>query len=194
MILSLTPSLLPRGPLFQGIVSGAAGALGYMFGVFAVWLVRYMRSRDTSPPAPRWAWPALGVVALVSIIGGQYLFHVWQDDVRDLMGVPHLAWYNYPQAAALAVVVFLVLVAFGKSIRWAVRFLMIQLERIAPRRVSGVVAVGLVVALVISVINGVVARNVMSALNTTFDAVNNEDTTANGAPTTRCAPVVRNRR
>src|SRR3979409_230717 len=36
--LSMTPSLLPRGPLFQGIVSGAAGAIGYGLGVFAVWL------------------------------------------------------------------------------------------------------------------------------------------------------------
>ena len=51
--LSLTPSLLPRGPLFQAIVSGAAGAIGYGIGVFAVWLVRYMRSKDTSPPAPQ---------------------------------------------------------------------------------------------------------------------------------------------
>ncbi|HYZ69956.1 MAG TPA: alpha/beta-hydrolase N-terminal domain-containing protein, partial [Mycobacterium sp.] len=57
--LSLTPSLLPRGPLFQGIVSGAAGAIGYGLGVFAVWLVRYMRSKDTSPPAPRLAWIGL---------------------------------------------------------------------------------------------------------------------------------------
>ena len=57
--LSMTPSLLPRGPLFQGLVSGAAGAIGYGLGVFGVWLVRYMRSKDTSPPAPRWAWLAL---------------------------------------------------------------------------------------------------------------------------------------
>ena len=49
---SLTPSLLPRGPLFQGLVSGAAGAIGYGLGVFAVWLVRYMASRDSSPPPP----------------------------------------------------------------------------------------------------------------------------------------------
>lgn len=26
--LSMTPSLLPRGPLFQGLVSGASGAIG----------------------------------------------------------------------------------------------------------------------------------------------------------------------
>ena len=61
--LSLTPSLLPRGPLFQGMVSGAAGAIGYGLGVFGVWLVRYMRSKDTSPPAPRWAWIGLVVAA-----------------------------------------------------------------------------------------------------------------------------------
>lgn len=47
--LSMTPSLLPRGPLFQGIVSGAAGACGYGLGVLGVFLVRYMRSKDTSP-------------------------------------------------------------------------------------------------------------------------------------------------
>ena len=55
MWFSLTPSLLPRGPLFQGLVSGAAGAIGYGLGVLAVWLSRYMRSKDTSPAAPGWA-------------------------------------------------------------------------------------------------------------------------------------------
>ena len=44
--LSMTPSLLPRGPLFQGLLSGACGAIGYGLGVFVVWLVRYMRSKD----------------------------------------------------------------------------------------------------------------------------------------------------
>ena len=61
---SMTPSLLPRGPLFQGLVSGAAGAIGYALGVFAVWLVRFMRSKDTSPPAPRIAWIVLVVIGV----------------------------------------------------------------------------------------------------------------------------------
>ncbi|OPX10396.1 alpha/beta-hydrolase N-terminal domain-containing protein, partial [Gordonia sp. i37] len=37
---SATPSLLPRGPLFQGIVSGAAAAVGYCLGAFFAWLGR----------------------------------------------------------------------------------------------------------------------------------------------------------
>src|ERR1700755_2743823 len=50
---SLTPSLLPRGPLFQGVVSGCSGAIGYGLGVFAVWPVRVMRQEKYRPPAPR---------------------------------------------------------------------------------------------------------------------------------------------
>ena len=64
---SLTPSLLPRGPLFQGLVSGAAGAIGYGLGVFGVWLVRYMRSHESSPPAPRRAWIALVAVGVIGL-------------------------------------------------------------------------------------------------------------------------------
>ncbi|MFR4188558.1 MAG: alpha/beta-hydrolase N-terminal domain-containing protein, partial [Corynebacterium variabile] len=37
LLLSMTPSLLPRGPLFQGVVSAACAAVGYMIGVFASW-------------------------------------------------------------------------------------------------------------------------------------------------------------
>ena len=97
--LSMTPSLLPRGPLFQGLVSGAAGAIGYGLGVFLVWLVQYMRSKDASPHAPRWAWLAVVVVGVIGQILMIIYFHVWQDDVRDLMGVPRLTFWDHPLTA-----------------------------------------------------------------------------------------------
>src|ERR1700761_7904141 len=65
---SMTPSLLPRGALFQGLVSGFSGAIGYGLGVFGVWLVRYMRSQDGSPPPPRWAWKVLIPVGVVGMV------------------------------------------------------------------------------------------------------------------------------
>ena len=103
-----------RAPV-QGLVSGAAGAIGYALGVFAVWLVRYMRSKDSSPPAPRWAWLAL-VIGIFGTIGMIIWFHVWQDDVRDLMGVPRLKWHDYPVAAVLSIVVLFVLVEIGQLV------------------------------------------------------------------------------
>ncbi|MEZ0342967.1 alpha/beta hydrolase [Mycobacterium sp. pV006] len=171
---SLTPSLLPRGPLFQGLVSGGAGAIGYGIGVFAVWLVRYLRSKDSSPPAPRWAWLVLVVVGAIGMVLAIFWFHRWQDDVRDLMGVPRLGFWDYPLAGAIALVTLFVLVEIGQALRLLVRFLVRQLNRVAPPRVSTVVAVALVVALSVALLNGVVVRFAMDTINKTFAAVNDE--------------------
>ncbi|MDT7730850.1 MAG: hypothetical protein QOK45_1103, partial [Mycobacterium sp.] len=172
--LSMTPSLLPRGPLFQAIVSGAAGAIGYGLGVFAVWLYRYMFSKDTTPPAPRRAWIALVVVGIIGQILMIIWFHVWQDDVRDLNGVPRMGFWDYPLTGFLSIVVLFLFVEIGQLIGRLVRFLVRQLERFAPPRVSAVVVVFLLIALTVALLNGVVARFAMSTINKTFSAVNDE--------------------
>ncbi|OBF36238.1 hypothetical protein A5724_13640 [Mycobacterium sp. ACS1612] len=183
--LSLTPSLLPRGPLFQGIVSGAAGAIGYGLGVFGVWLVRYMRSKDTSPPAPRWAWIGLVIAGVIGQILMIIWFHGWQDDVRDLNGVPRLGFWDYPLTAVLSIVVLFLLVEIGQLIGRLVRFLVSKMDRFMPPRVSAIVVVGLLLALTIALLNGVVARVAMSTINKTFSAVNDETDPDFPAPTSR---------
>ena len=184
LLLSMTPSLLPRGPMFQGIVSGAAGAIGYALGVFAVWLVRFMQSRPSSPPAPRKAWLVLVVVGALAVLLGIVYFHYWQDHVRDLMGVPRLKWYNYIQAGVLSVVVLFLFVEIGQLIGKLVRFLARQLGRVAPPRVSFVVAVVVLLSLGIAILNGVVVRGTMSLLNKSFSAVNDEMDPNHPAPET----------
>ena len=184
VLLSMTPSLLPRGPMFQGIVSGAAGAIGYGLGVFGVWLARFMQSRQTSPPAPRWAWPVLVAGGAVALVSGVFYFHYWQDHVRDLMGVPRLQWYNYLQAAVLSIVVLFAFVEIGQLIGKLVRFLVRQLDRIAPPRVSFVAVVTVILAISIALLNGIVVRGAMDVLNKTFSRVNDELDPNHPAPTT----------
>ncbi len=183
--LSLTPSLLPRGPLFQGIVSGAAGAIGYGLGVFLVWLVRFMRSRPSSPPAPRPAWIALVVLGAIGVVLGIVYFRYWQDQVRDLMGVPRLKWHDYLTAGAIGVALLFVFVEVGQLIGRFVRFLARLLSRVAPPRVSFVVVVVLLLSLGVSVLNGVVVRGAMGLLNKSFSAVNDEMDPDHPPPTTR---------
>ncbi|KUH69894.1 hypothetical protein AU184_13815 [Mycolicibacterium novocastrense] len=181
--LSMTPSLLPRGPLFQGLVSGGAGAFGYGLGVFVVWLVRYMRSKDTSPPAPRQAWIALVVIGVIGQILMNVYFHIWQDEVRDLNGVPRMGFWDHPLTAVLSIVTLFVLVEIGQLIGRLVRFLVRQLERVAPPRVSAVVVVILLIALTIALLNGIVVRFAMTTINSTFAAVNDETDPDFAAPT-----------
>lgn len=171
---SMTPSLLPRSALFQGLVSGISGAIGYGVGVFAVWLVRYMRDRDSSPPAPRWAWKVLIAIGAVGMVIMAIRFHVWQDDVRDLMGVAHLKWYDYPLAAVLSLVALFTLVELGQLVRLLVSILVELLDRFAPFRLSATIVVAFLIVLAITLINGVVVKSAMSTMNHTFASVNNE--------------------
>ncbi|QNI08287.1 hypothetical protein GAN17_19965 [Mycobacterium kubicae] len=172
--LSLTPSLLPRGPLYQGLVSGCSGAIGYGLGVFSVWLVRYMRSQNHSPPPPRWVWVPLIVVGVVGQVLMAIWFHLWQDQVRDLMGVEHLHWYDYPLAAVVSFLVLFTLVEVGQAIRWLFGFLVRQVDRIAPFRVSAAIVFILLVTLTITLLNGVVLKFAMHSMNSSFASVNEE--------------------
>jgi uncharacterized membrane protein len=183
--LSLTPSLLPRGPLFQGLVSGAAGAIGYGIGVLAVWLVRYMQSKETSPHPPRWAWIALIAVAVVGQVLMIVYFHVWQDEVRDLNGVPRMTFWDHPLTAVLSILVLFIFVEIGQLVGKLVRFLVGQLNHVAPPRVSAVVVMVLLLVLSIALLNGVVVRVGMDYLNRTFAAVNDETDPDFSAPTSR---------
>ncbi|CAM3757369.1 alpha/beta hydrolase [Tsukamurella ocularis] len=181
--LSLTPSLLPRGPLFQSLVSGGSGALGYMFGVFGVWLVRFMRSQDSTPPAPRKAWWWLLGIGVVGTTGMVLFFDAWQTRLRDLMDVEYLRFVDYLEIGVLSIVLLYVFVEVGKGVRTLVRWIAGKLGSYCPPRVAAVVAVGLVLFLSVGIINGVVVRGAMDAMNTAFSKVNREGGNDRPAPT-----------
>jgi uncharacterized membrane protein len=173
--LSMTPSLLPRGPLVQGLISGAAAAVGYAAGVFAVSLVRFMRSGNSTAPAPRWAWIALAAVGVIGQIGMIIWFHGWQTELRDLMDVPQLGFWDYPLAAGLTAILLCALLKLGQAVGALTRNLVRTLNHAVPPRVSIVVTVVVLLVLGVALVNGLVVRVVMNALNTSFAAINDED-------------------
>ncbi|MFD6388479.1 alpha/beta hydrolase [Nocardia sp. NPDC060259] len=172
--LSLTPSLLPRGPLFQGVVTGAAAAFGYALGLAVAALMRWMVQREPGPTPTVVRW-GLGIVAILGTVTVLVWYADWQSDLRSLMGVSGLAWYAYPIIVAISAVVFAVLLAVSR-LCWALsRWVGGLLGRVLPTRVAAVLG-GVVVAVVaVAAINGVVADVAMSVLNETFKAVNQED-------------------
>ena len=173
--LSFTPSLLPRGPLFQGLVSGASAAIGYCICVFFTWLARYLVSRDEPwPRPPRWAWLVWGVLAIVGTAFMLYWFMQWQNDIRDLMGVERLPWTAYPKLVVVALVSFVLLMSIGQLWGAGVKRLSRWLTRYVPPRISAAAAAVIIVVVTVFVLNGVVANYGMSALNASFAAANDE--------------------
>ncbi|MGB6208905.1 alpha/beta hydrolase, partial [Mycobacterium sp.] len=139
---------------------------------------------ESSPPAPRRAWLILIAAGAVGMVAMVIWFHVWQDRVRDLMGVTHLRWSDYPLATAVSLLVLFAVVEVGQLVRRLVRFLDLRLDRFAPPRVSAVIVVFLLVALTIALLNGVVVKFAMRTMNNTFAAVNDEINPDTAAPTT----------
>ncbi|BCI86113.1 hypothetical protein NIIDMKKI_13190 [Mycobacterium kansasii] len=138
-------------------------------------------------------WLPLIAVGAVGMVLMAIWFHVWQDDVRDLMGVEHLKWYDYPLAAAVSLIALFTLVEIGQFIRRLVGFLVRQVDRIAPFRVSATIVVVLLVALTITLLNGVVLKFAMRSMNSTFASVN-EEMNPNTAPRGhRCDRAARSR-
>ena len=182
--LSVTPSLLPRGALFQGIVGGGAQAIGYGIGAFLAWLARFMLSRPTRWSSPRRAaWIGLGVAYVVGTAVMFYWFSTWQTEIRNMMGVDNLSWTAYPVIAVVGVVVFAVLMVAGQAWASAIRWLVRQLNRVAPPRISAVAGVTVVVLLTVFVLNGAVANYSMKWLNSTFAAANDEVRPTSTPPT-----------
>ena len=85
--LSLTPSLLPRPALLQGVLSGASFAIGYALGLALTWAVLAVVRRRPSPRAMRIARLILATVAVIGVVVVAVLAVGWQNEVRALVEV-----------------------------------------------------------------------------------------------------------
>ena len=91
--LSLTPSLLPRGVVLQGVISGVTAVIGYGLGSGASAAVRKIQSAEPRPATKRIGWWVLLGATVVLVPLFLFLGRYWQNDVRDLMGMdPLSAW------------------------------------------------------------------------------------------------------
>jgi uncharacterized membrane protein len=83
--LSSTPSLLPRPPLFQAVVAGAAAAIGYGLGVVGAWIWREFADRGPRGPTTL-AWRRFAVAATSTMVVALLLGMRWQRHSAALIG------------------------------------------------------------------------------------------------------------
>ncbi len=146
---SLTPSLLPRAFFVQGVLSGASLAVGYGLGVLLVWLWRYLELPEP-PHGPRY-YGKLGMAAACAAVAVLFLWKAaeWQNSIRALMELEPVDTAHPSKVGGIALVLFLLLVAFGRGLKRLYVLVSERLKNFVPRRVAyvlGVVLVGLIVA------------------------------------------------
>jgi len=138
---SITPSLVPRAYLFQGLLSGVALAAGYGVGVVGVYLWRFLELPD---PRFRYARQAKGILLIgVFLLALMVLFRVevWQNSVRNLMGVEPITdgYQIWILLIAMPVALFLLVLAQGFGL--CVRIVHRRLVRLVPYKISVAVSV-----------------------------------------------------
>jgi uncharacterized membrane protein len=176
---SLTPSLLPRGWLLQGLIAGITAAIGYGMGVAAAWFVAELTDRRLSAGTRRLAWQVLAVtgpaLVLIALGFGAY----WQRQIHLLMGLEPPEGFSSAGIVVAAVVVFAGVVAIARGVRLLAGWLVRALGRLLPGRVARPLGVIAVVVLLVFLLNGVLFQGLVEAMNSTFSV--QDDGTEEGA-------------
>ncbi|QCQ90951.1 alpha/beta hydrolase [Rhodococcus sp. SGAir0479] len=166
---SMSPSLLPRVWYLQGLATGISVAAGYGAGCLAAWVVRSCGIRPSwSPLTRRVGWWVLGVASVVLVPVFLALGAVWQNYVRDLVGVERTSEANVLLVFLIAVAVWFVLLEAARGIRVGTRRLTGLALRVVPRPAANVA--GLVVAAVLAVliVNGALYNGLIAFANWSF--------------------------
>jgi uncharacterized membrane protein len=180
--LSLTPSLLPRGNILQGLISGITAAIGYGLGVLVVWLIRKLSRRPMREVRPV-AWRWLGIVAAAAIVVFLYLGVNWQREIHQLMGMDPPPRLVFPAVLPLAALTGAGLVGLIRLLRRLARALGRLLGRWIPAATARAIAGLVVVALAIGVLNGVVIDGFFAITDNIYKTVNGETEPDVQAPT-----------
>ncbi len=169
-ILSLTPSLLPRSWLAQGLVSGAALAQGYGLGVVISWIARRIGIPTHDGRMRRLAWYALAVAALVTVPLIVYLSSMWGRRVRDAIGVDGTGALMYLGVFVVAAAVAVAIVGVARLIHDVYLGLAGWLFRYVPRFVARLIATVLVVTMAVGVASGLADQVLLRLADATFSS------------------------
>ena len=176
---SLTPTLLPRNYLTQGVLSGGSLAAGYGIGVFLHWLWRYMELPESKARARRNA--KLVAALACAAVGVVYLWRAteWQNSIRAVMNLEPVDTVHPLEVGLIALAAFIVLIALARLFQLTLVFISEWLNRYVPRRVSYVVGATIAVLLFWSAADGILFRYALRAADSSFarlDALLEPDT------------------
>ncbi|MBX3596791.1 MAG: alpha/beta-hydrolase family protein [Rhizobiaceae bacterium] len=133
---SLTPSLLPRDFILQGILSGACLTSGYAVGTILIWLWRYLELPSLPVWIARTSLRIAGVLCACIAVIFLWKFAEWQNVTRSLMGMAPIEGGRPFEVGLIAAVVFIVLLFLGRAIRGAFTATANRLQGLLPRRVA----------------------------------------------------------
>lgn len=166
--LALTPSLLPRTALIQGVLSGCAFAAGYGIGVLLEWLWRYMGFKLPASKYAHWLKLAAAAGCIILVAACLYQTSGWQNSVRSVMGMEPVESGLPVWILLIALVPAAILIFIGKLLAYGVGFVSRRLVRYVPPRVALVASLVVVGIVASTLFSGVLLRGALRAADAFF--------------------------
>lgn len=173
--LSLTPSLLPRPALFQGLTSALAALMGYGIGALLKWVI------DAKPWSPR-VTKIIGIIAIAISVIMVILSYIWQQSQRDLIGMQRTNLLDIPLWIVVATTLFAVLLVISRAVKRLILACGKLLHRFLSKRLSTLLGAILAIWLVVGLTNGFIIDRAASYANQVFATLNDETYTDTEPP------------
>lgn len=147
------PSLLPRGAVIQGVISGLCAAIGWLIGAALARLGRVsMGDRDEVVARLRRAiWGLAVVLGVAGAVIALVVWRRWQNQQRVVMGMPSLGLFAAIPAVLVSIVVLAVFVVLGRLVGRLVTALDRQVARVIAHRLGRLVTAAVVVVALVFV-------------------------------------------
>ncbi|MCL2532971.1 MAG: alpha/beta-hydrolase family protein [Nocardiaceae bacterium] len=166
---SISPSLLPRAWYLQGVATGISVAAGYGVGCLAAWVVRSCGVTPAwSARTRRIGWWLLGIAAVILVPVFLVLGTVWQNYVRDLVGIEHTNQANVLLVFLIAAAVWFVLLEAARGIRVGTRALSALARRLIPRPAANVAGLAVAAVIAVLLVNGALYNGLVAFANWSF--------------------------
>jgi uncharacterized membrane protein len=166
--LSLLPSLLPRAPYLQGVVSGVTLMVGYGLGAGGQALWSYL-----GIPTLRGRARTITLAVLLGFIGlltvrAAWQQVGWQNDLRERFGMDPVSPTTWPVIALVTLAVAALLLVVARSLRLLFGTVGRWLARKLPRRLAWVIGVTALVLLFWTLLTGVLVNGFFAGANAMF--------------------------
>ena len=165
---SLTPTLIPRTYVTQGVLSGLSAAAGYGIGFFLRWLWHYLELPELE--ARTLSLGKLAAALGSGIVGIIFLWRTaeWQNSIRAVMGMDPVDTGHPLEVGAIALITFVIIVALARLFKMTLIFVSERLRRFVPTRVSYVIGTTIALLVFWSVADGVIFRYGLRAADRSF--------------------------
>ncbi|SDK82941.1 alpha/beta hydrolase [Aliiruegeria lutimaris] len=145
---SLTPSLIPRPWLFQGVLAGLVTAIGYMIGQLFLAAWRGIELPSLSGRAGRIAHLLIATPVITVLVWTLVHAAAWQDSIRSRFGLEPIEDFSTVAIIVVALAVFLVCYLIGWAIQMLFDLLRYRLYRVMPMRTANVLGLALAITIV----------------------------------------------